>query len=325
VFAYIGDTDAPFDALNVGNADGPGLQGSLGAGTWIESRFDLGRFKGRRIRIRFLASTTKPAAFAETWEQLFNWNPDPGDDGWWIDDVLVEGTLTVPAEVTIDTKPNDSLPVLPDEDLDDVGDACDNCFATPNTDQADLDSDGLGDVCDVCPADPGNVDSDEDTVCDLQDNCILIANLDQIDDDGDQFGAACDCDDMDPLRYPGSPEINDGLDQTCPGEVGFGSIDEIAPDAGFRSAGSKTLYSWDRQTGATSYEVATAGVRVADDRQPRCWFVQTTNTTSVDDPTAPEAGVLRFYMVRASSPNPGSWGRQSDGQERQFLPCDPGF
>ena len=325
VFAYIGDTDAPFDALNVGNADGPGLQGALGDGTWVESRFDLGRFKGRRVRVRFLASTLKPASFGETWQEVFNWNPDPGDDGWWIDDVLVEGRLMQAADVTVDTKPNDSLPALADEDADEVGDACDNCLATSNTDQVDLDRDGLGDVCDVCPADPGNVDSDQDTVCNLQDNCVLVENLDQIDDDGDRFGAACDCDDADPLRYPGSPEINDGLDQTCPGEVGFGSIDEVTPDAGFRSAGDKTRFSWDWQTGATSYDVATAGVFAAGDRQPSCWVGRTTNTTSIDDPTVPDAGVLLLYLVRAGTPNAGSWGRQSSGQERQLVICDPGL
>ena len=33
---------------HLGNADGPGLAGATGLGTWAESRFNLDRFKGRR-------------------------------------------------------------------------------------------------------------------------------------------------------------------------------------------------------------------------------------------------------------------------------------
>jgi hypothetical protein len=35
-----------------------------------------------------------------------------------------------------------------DEDLDGVGDVCDNCRTKPNPDQEDTDSDGIGDICD---------------------------------------------------------------------------------------------------------------------------------------------------------------------------------
>lgn len=46
----------------------------------------------------------------------------------------------------------------PDEDGDERPDACDNCSAVANFDQADRDGDGAGDACDLCPNDPGKVD-----------------------------------------------------------------------------------------------------------------------------------------------------------------------
>jgi len=50
---------------------------------------DLGRFRGRSVRVRFLATAVEIAG--EHWEAVYAWNPTGGDDGWWIDEV----TLTI--------------------------------------------------------------------------------------------------------------------------------------------------------------------------------------------------------------------------------------
>lgn len=110
VYAWLGDTDAPFAEGNLGRAtDGPGLEGDAGLGTWVESRVALARYRGRRLRLRFLNSAIK-ASNVVTHEALFGWNPTPEDDGWFIDDVEVTDTLGVPAVVGVDDADNSGLP-----------------------------------------------------------------------------------------------------------------------------------------------------------------------------------------------------------------------
>ena len=166
-FVHLGDTDDPFDAGNVGSAsEGPGLAGATGTGTWVESSFDLGRFRGRRLLVRFLSTSIK-VQDVESWEDLLFINPAPGDDGWWIDDVRVVDTLGVPATMSADVHPNTGLSGLGDGDTDGSIDACDNCPLDGNPGQEDPDGDLLGDACDNCPDD---------------------ANGDQADGDGDGVG-----------------------------------------------------------------------------------------------------------------------------------------
>ncbi len=108
VFSRQGDTYAPFAESGLGDAiDGPGLEGSLGTGTWVETRLNLQRYVGRRIRLRFLLAGTK--FDFETYESQQWLNPGPADDGWWIDDVRVANVLDSPATVSIDLNDNSSL------------------------------------------------------------------------------------------------------------------------------------------------------------------------------------------------------------------------
>jgi hypothetical protein len=223
-WAWQGSTVDAYSSKNVGRAsDGPGLEGAVGPGTWVESKFNLERFRGRSVRIRFLATAIK-AGSAETAESLFNWNPTAGDDGWWIDDVTVTNALTSPASLTVDTKDNSGLIGLDDGDSDGVPDACDVCATTPDGGQADSDSDGVGDACDLCVSDPdpGQTDADSDGVGDACDNCPAVANGTQNDADSDGYGAACDCGDHDSGRYPGATEHCNGADDDCDGIVDEG-------------------------------------------------------------------------------------------------------
>lgn len=109
-FVHQGDTDEPFDPVNIGDAaDGPGLEGAAGPGTWVETRFSLQRYLGRRIRVRLLETGVKFNATTVNWQDAFARNPDPRDDGWFVDDVTVSDALAVAATVAVDMNPNTDL------------------------------------------------------------------------------------------------------------------------------------------------------------------------------------------------------------------------
>ena len=281
-----------------------------GIGTWVESKFDLSSFRGRRIRVRFLADTPKVNNLATDWEDNLGWNPTPSDDGWWIDDVMIEGALVTPASVSLDNSDNSSLPnSLPDTDTDGIADVCDNCAGLSNMAQLDGDYDGQGDLCDVCPFDATDFDPDSDLVCGDADNCPFDANPTQTDADFDDFGFPCDCDDTNDTVFPGAVEVNDGLDNSC-----NGSVDDISGTAVMDASG---VFSWPAQEDANRYEVARAE---SSDFTVACTIL-TPSGTSVQDTTVPSPGVLLHYLVRATSPNLGGWGTTSAGVERD-IPCD---
>lgn len=76
-----------------------------------------------------------------------------GDGGRLVDGGLVDGGLQ---DAGLPAPDAGVVCVGPDEDGDEVPDACDNCPATPNAEQGDGDDDGVGDACDPRPATPGD-------------------------------------------------------------------------------------------------------------------------------------------------------------------------
>jgi hypothetical protein len=136
--------------------------------------------------------------------------------------------------------------------------------------------------------------------------------VDCTDGDGDGFCVTSDCDDTNGGVHEDTPEINDGLDNTCPGSPGYGLIDEISGLAGFPDPADPTRFSWPAQNGATAYEVARA--------ESSDFLAGCTTTTRTEpywiDTEEPGASQLFFYLVRPLTPNPGSWGAGSSLLER---------
>jgi len=136
--------------------------------------------------------------------------------------------------------------------------------------------------------------------------------------DQDIFGV--DCDDADPLVYSDAPEVNDGLDQQCPGDPGFGLIDEIPGLASFGQGPDNTVdreqFHWFPQTGARLYQVVRSD---RADFTSVCTLVTTPDRYWVD-PDPPPPGQVQFYMTRAFTPHAGSWGVDSEELERT-LSC----
>jgi len=106
VFAYHGDTDYrnTFNVNAIGRAsDGPGLQGNVDRGTWVQPEFNLQRFRGRSIFLRFLYTSIQVQGGVQTIEQLFDLpNGWPGDDGWYIDDVTITNAVTLANTTSVD-------------------------------------------------------------------------------------------------------------------------------------------------------------------------------------------------------------------------------
>jgi len=104
-----------------------------------------------------------------------------------------------------------------DEDYDGICFADDLCEGSD--DALDADMDGAPDGCDKCPGRDDNDDADGDTIPDECDNCPTSPNPQQINEDNDDWGAVCDCDDTNHLMSRSEPEVCDGYDNNCDGEV----------------------------------------------------------------------------------------------------------
>jgi hypothetical protein len=216
--------------------------------------------------------------------------------------------------------------------------------STAGTNDGDNDGDGLsacaGDCNDANPFCRNDcTDSDGDGACNQFDNCPGVSNPSQTNADGDAFGDACDtctdtdgdgfgnpgyaantcptdCAPSDPHTYPGAPEINDGKDNQCPGDEGYGVADETSGDSGFHGAtNTKTDYSWPAQTGATSWQVARAS---SPDFSVGCSTTPVAGTLWTDT-QVPAAGQVFYYLNRPVTPFVGSWGTRSAGVERSGI------
>ena len=121
-----------------------------------------------------------------------------------------------------------------------------------------------------------------------------------------------DCDNADVTKYPGSPERNDGRDNQCPGEPGYGQVDEIRA---FNPFYDTETFCWPFQVGASSYQLARSGVSSF----ATCDDTQNTTSSCAYDPMVPAPGQAFFYLVRVGGPYPGSWGVDSAGAE--LDPC----
>jgi hypothetical protein len=117
VYARSGHTDwrLDFNPSNIGLAkDGPGLPGNQAAGfrnpgTWVEPKFELAAFSGRRIRLRFLATSIELGS-SQLWDELFAVDNVVGDDGWFLDDVRIMEALEAPLVLGVDNASFAGLP-----------------------------------------------------------------------------------------------------------------------------------------------------------------------------------------------------------------------
>jgi hypothetical protein len=185
---------------------------------------------------------------------------------------------------------------------------------TEYCDGIDNDCDGQKDEDDAVDALFWYRDADGDTHGDPATSMTSCAQPDGF------VASTTDCDDTNANTYPGAIEFNDGDDNQCEGEPGYGLVDEITGVAGFHDPIDITLYSWPPQPGATLYEVSrSSGPEFSSD----CTTFDSFDPF-VHDSDTPAAGGTYFYLVRSSAPYAGSWGRNSAPIERRGVcPSDP--
>jgi hypothetical protein len=145
------------------------------------------------------------------------------------------------------------------------------------------------------------------------DFCPGTYNPDSRNADWDWAGDACDCAPDDGNTYPGAPEVNDGRDNQCSGEPGHGVADEITGTCLFADG----TFFCPPQMFATSYEGARSSF---PDFSEDCLTEELGEPRWDDSGGAPGPGLVFYYLMRSLTPNPGSWGQCSSGEERTVCP-----
>jgi hypothetical protein len=85
---------------------GPGFVDPTGIGVWVETKFNLAGFLGQRVRIRWIAeSWVFDLNSSSYFEVGGGWDTTQADDGWWLDNIRVTGTITAQLTPTPDDRP----------------------------------------------------------------------------------------------------------------------------------------------------------------------------------------------------------------------------
>jgi hypothetical protein len=138
-----------------------------------------------------------------------------------------------------------------------------------------------------------------------------------------------DCDDANAMRFPGNPEVCDGLDNNCDGLVDNTALPSGSSALTVAKAGATANLSWSGVAGASSYD-ATRGVLSRLRTTGGNWassvdacLANNTLETSVSDPAVPSIGDAWWYLVRGC--NCGGGGTYDDGSASQSGPRDGGI
>ncbi|PYT38001.1 MAG: hypothetical protein DMF52_00810, partial [Acidobacteria bacterium] len=72
---------------------------------WVQSRFNLSGFLGQRVRIRWIAQAWEFDQTSSSYEEVGSWIGTQGDEGWYIDDIVITGAVQAQKPPQADLKP----------------------------------------------------------------------------------------------------------------------------------------------------------------------------------------------------------------------------
>jgi hypothetical protein len=162
---------------------------------------------------------------------------------------------------------------------------------------------------------PFHGDASRDLALDVDATCLTDA-------DGDLSEAGVDCDDSNPNRFPGNPEVCDGIDNNCDGVADPGAAPSGIP---VLSLPTRTQLSWSAVAGATGYDVVHGSLSQlrssgGDFTTAACDINDVSATTLPISGGSPPAGDL-WYAVRPSN-NVCGGGSYNTGSPRQVQNRD---
>jgi hypothetical protein len=113
-YSSLGDHTSA-DPTDVGRAFTDGETGQTGTGVWVNSLFNLDRFAGKTIRLRFVFSGME-VDLGATWADILGPDTTNATRGWRVDDVAISGLVDAPMMLVPDTRGpfTSACPVDPD-------------------------------------------------------------------------------------------------------------------------------------------------------------------------------------------------------------------
>jgi hypothetical protein len=116
VWSHCGNAHSDLVEDHTYDCPGPGLAGTVGSGLWVQSRLSLDPYRGARVRIRWVAQSWEFDCCSYSYHEVNSTWDTTEDDGWWLDQIVVNGALESQATATVD----DDAPPAGSDDVSDL-------------------------------------------------------------------------------------------------------------------------------------------------------------------------------------------------------------
>ena len=87
----------------------PGSQQPSAGNLWVQTKFSLAGFLGQRVRIRWIAMAWEFDNSSQSYDEVGTWVGTQGDEGWYVDDIVITGALQAQSPPLADLKSRCSL------------------------------------------------------------------------------------------------------------------------------------------------------------------------------------------------------------------------